>query len=291
MSRSRQAMNPTPVQPPLYGLLVAAQVTPLTGVRWQDGVSWGPEQCGVSGRTVVDCFGMTDPLDGNRSPDVVSSDPFLVWASDECSPFGSMARDWQGNARRQLEATQSYEIANELWTGRLQQTEADQEGGFLSDHSTLDVSYTGVGNAVDALACAEQALARCGQGRRGMVHVTPQALVHLVTNNTVRREGTQFLTPLGNVVVADAGYDGSGPANEPPSTTQWLYATGMISVVIEAQAELNPPDLASAQTLAQALDRSDNTITVYAQRLAMYLWDRCCHIGVEFALPVCAVGS
>lgn len=287
---TRQAINPTPVQPPLYGLLVAAAVTPMNGVRWQGGVTWQPEQCGVSGRVAVDCFGGTDELIGSRGPGIVSSDPFDVWASDECSVFGFKARDWSGNARRQLEATQSYEIANELWTGDLQQAEG-HESGFLTDHSTLDFSYTGLDSAVDALACAEAGLAQCSKGRRGMIHVTPQALVHLVTNNTVRREGTQYLTPLGTIVVADAGYDGSGPGGAPAGATQWLYATGMVSVVLEAQALLNPPDLESAQNMLQALDMTDNTITVRAQKLAMYLWDRCCHIAVEFALPACVVGS
>jgi hypothetical protein len=286
----RAPIQPVPVQPPRYGLLVAATVTPLSTDRWQQGVTWNPEQCGVSGRVSVGCEGDTDEIVAERNGGIVEADPFAVWAADECSPFGFGARDWTGRVLRQLEATQSYQIANELWTGELH-IDDSLSGGWLTDHTTLNYSFQ-ADNVIDALGCLEQGLAVCGQGRRGMIHVTPQALVHLSAATAVETVGSTILTPLGNVVVADAGYDGSGPGGVPAdSTTQWMYATSMIDVVLEPNPMLIPGEIEQAQALAQALDRSDNTITVRAFRMAMYRWDRCCHIAVEVDLPVCVVAS
>lgn len=294
MTQGRASINPVPAQPPRYGLLVAAPVTPTppglpSGQRWQAGVSWNPEQCGVSGRAAIECAGGTIELHPGANAARVDADPFLVWASDQCSPFGFAARDWSGRATRQLEATQSFQIAQELWTGTLSTAEG-LDNRALTD-SASDTVTNGPASILDGFACLEQALGQCAQGRRGMIHVTPQVLAHLVTNNTVRVEGAQYLSPLGNIVVADAGYDGSGPGGVAASTSQWAYATGIIAVTLESSATLVPGDIAQAQAMAQALRRTDNTLTVFAQKLAMYQWDECCHIAAELDLPVCLVGG
>lgn len=296
VAKGRAPIPSVPAQPPRYGLLVAAGVSPMNGVRWQEGVSWNPEECGNSGKVRVYCSGSTDPMGENgelNHNEIVTADPFAVWASDECSPFGFQARDWSGRATRQLEATQSFQIADELWNGTLQlEALADgdsdlQTGGYLRDVSTITDTYENAGTPVHALGCTEQALGECGQGRRGMIHVTPAALDALVAAQAVRIEGTQYLTPLGNVVVADAAYTGDGPGAEVAGSTQWMYATGIIAVTLEQQAKLEPGSLDNAQNLAVALNRSDNTITVRAMKLALYQWDRCCHIATEFDLAVC----
>lgn len=288
-ANGRAPIPATPAQPPRYGLLAAAPVTPMAGVRWQAGVTWNPEQCGVSGRFAVDCDGGTDELVAERSGRIVNADPFGIFAADECSPFGFQSRDWNGRATRQLEATQSYQIANELWTGTLSTAEG-LDNQALTD-STSDTLTNAPALPVEAFACLEQGLAECSKGRRGMLHVTPQALVHLVTNYTVVREGGQFVSPLGNIVVADAGYDGSGPGGVPAGASQWMYATGIVSIVLEPAATLIPGSLDDAQNFARALNRADNTLTVRAEKLAMYLWDQCCHLAAEVDLAVCLVGG
>lgn len=288
----RQQVNGPPATPPRYGLLVAAAVNTLpAGSRWQaKGVKWTAEQCGVSGRAAVGLCGSTDTLTAERSGVFANATPFLVWAADECGVFGFQARDWSGRAIRQLEATQSYQIANELWTGDLRDAEA-LDNPALIDSTSDTLTESGPLSVLDAFACLEQGLSSCAKGRRGMLHVTPQALVHLVAAFVVTREGSQYLSPLGNVVVADAGYDGSGPGGSPAGATQWMYATGMISVQIEAAPELVPGNLEDAQNFARALNRLDNTVSVRAQKLAMSLWDECCHLAAEVSLPICTTGG
>lgn len=285
----RQAVNAVPVQPPRYGLLVAAQVTPMAGVRWQAGVKWTAESCAGSGRAAVDRCGSTEELVADRDAQFRDADPFLVWAADECSIFGAAARDWSGRVTRQLEASQSFQIAEELWTGDLSAAEG-LENRALTD-SASDTLTNGPVSPLDGFACLEYALGRCSFGRRGMIHVTTQMLAHLFTNGTVVREGTQYLSPLGNIVVADAGYDGSGPGGVPATTSQWAYATGIIAVTLEAAPELVPGSLEAAQSIWQGLDREVNTLGIRAQKLAMYQWDQCCHVAAEINLAPCLIAG
>lgn len=289
----RTAVEATPAQPPRYGLLVAAQTQIGDAGRWQFGVAWEPEQCGSSGREAVDCFGSTPALDANVSPGTRTGDPFMVYASDRCSPFGFQARDWAARATRQLEATQSFEVADELWSGTLRDAAGvdDQlaDNPALTDSSS-DTVTSGAADPIDALACLEQGLSECSRGRRGMIHATPQTLVRWVAAQAVRLEGGQYLSPLGNIVVADAGYDGSGPGGSAAGASQWAYATGLISIRLSTP-QVIPGTLENAQSIAQALNREDNTLDVYAQRLALIQWDECCHIAAELDLATCAVGG
>lgn len=290
LGSGRTPIPAVPAQPPRYGLIAAAQVNPagVGQLRWQTGATWEPEQCGDSTRFAVGCLGSTDSLTPVGSPGIVEADPFGIGASDECSPFGFGAHDFGGRARRQLEATQSFEIANELWTGSLAASEG-LVNRALSDIES-DTLTNGPASTVDAFACLEAGLAACGQGRRGMIHVTPQYLVHLVTNSTVRIDGGVFVSPLGNIVVADAGYDGSGPGGTPAGASQWAYATGMLQVLL-SEPEVIPGDLTTAQDWARATDRSVNTVTVWAHKLAMVLWDECCSLAVEVNLAACLTGG
>lgn len=292
---ARNPIAAPPVQPPRYGLLVAAQTTIADGEWAIDGVTFDPEQCGNSGRVQIECRGNTAEMDANTRPASVTADPFLVYASDRCSPFGFAAADYVARATRQLEATQSFEVAGELWDGTLRDA-ADAEDAITDNPALTDTtsdtltSTSGEVSPVVALGMLEQGLAECSRGRRGMIHVTPQVLVALVAESAVRIEGGQFISPLGNIVVADAGYSGDGPGGTAAGSTQWAYATGMIAVRLSTPI-ITPRNITDAQELAGRLNRDDNTIDVYAQRVALVQWDECCHLAAEINLAVPAVGG
>lgn len=292
----REPIAAPPARPPRFGLFASASVSDGGAARWQQGFAFQPEACGASGRVAVECEGDTSALDIADRPGTVGGMPFAVYATDECSTFGFSARDWQGRARRQLAATESYEVAAELWTGSLGLTIDDRDGNPQPVRSLAKAgadTLTSAGSAadpIDALALIEQGLAQCNRGRQGMVHITPQMLTYLVTNDSVRLDGTTYITPNGHIVVPDAGYPGTGPNGEPASSTQWAYGTSMIAVLV-GPVELIPGTLEDARSMAQALDRSVNTAVVYAQRLAAWLWDECCHVAAQVDLPMPLVGG
>ena len=296
---ARQAVDAPPARPPRYSLLIAAP-TVEDGARWQAGVSFAPEGCGNGGRVAVDCIGGTDGLDPAENPDWVTGDAYAVWAADQCSTFGLRARDYAGRARRQLEATQSFQIAEELWSGSLVGEPILLGSGVVNENRPLnsvdsDRVTTSAETPVEALALVVGALGRCGQGRQGMIHVTPQVLQHLIFESAVYRDGGLWYSAMGHLIVADDGYDGSGPGGEPAGSSQFIYGTSMMGVRL-GEVQMVPrldetgPDGEQIGWDA-AVDPATNLVTVIAQRLALVQWDRCCHIAAQVDVPVPAIGG
>lgn len=282
---AKQAIEAPAPRPPRFGLIASAPTIDNQD-RWQEGFKFAPENCGSSGRVSVGCRGNTDTLDSDTGPTTVEGDPFVVYSWDECSTFGFLARDYQGRARRQLLATRSFQMADELWSGTLR--DADTLANRVLTDPESDVLTNGAASEVSALACVDSAVLTASQGRQGMVHMTPQLLVHLKNMNVVQLEGTTWTTPNGNIIVPDAGYDGSGPVTggvpTPAGDSQWIYGTGLIYLRM-ADIEILPGDF------AQAVDRSTNLVTFYAQQLVAYEWDECVHFAAEVDVPLCLVGG
>lgn len=285
----RQAVEGVQAQPPSYGLIAALQTLVRDDPTLMVGARWLPEQCGTAGRQRIECTGSTVARNAPANPAIQEADPFVVWAAFECSPFGWQSIDYIGRAERQLAATQSFEIANELWTGALTIDDGSPTS-FLADDSTAVVLGSGAMTPLEAMGCLEMALATCGKGRRGLIHCTPALLAVWIGLFVVTKQGGQYLSPLGNIVVGDAGYDGSGPGGTAAGATQWAYATDLISVRL-GQIDTQPPNLESAEEWVQAMRTTDNTVIVFAQRPAIYQWDACCHIAVEVDLPVCVIAG
>lgn len=83
----------------------------------------------------------------------------------------------------------------------------------------------------NALAILETHLARKIQNGRGLLHIPPGFLGQAVVYYGVREVNGQWLTPLGNVVIADGGYaDPLKPtaANAATAGTDWVYASGPV---------------------------------------------------------------
>lgn len=276
---TRQAIEAPAVEPPRYGLVaVAATPNDIPIANWIGGWRFTPAQCGVAGREAIECDGgVGGTLDPSRRPAIVEGDPFYVWAGDECGMAGYLPDDAEERAREQLAATESFEIANELWTGDV--TDVPRP---LS-HVASDRVTTGAVDPVTALALLEQAVAFCSKGRRGMVHMTPQLLDHLAAATAIHMEGPAWYTPLGNTVVADAGYTGSHPGNLAPGATQFMYGTGMVRVL------LGPVEVIG--DISSQLDRSVNTRTTIAGRPAGVQWDQCCHFAAEVNVAPPAIGG
>jgi len=283
----RQAVQAMQAKPPRYGIwqaLGGANLISIPGERWEDGFSFLPEQCGQSGRSPIDC-GLTDEFDTGDRPSSADGDPFVVFAGDECSTFGYQARDWVGRATRQLAATRSFQIAQEVWLGDV----ASGGGNLpLTDPAGITVSSSPM-SARKALACLERAIGECCQGCIGLIHMSPQVLTELAgLGNSIHLEGTSWVTPNGHVIIPDAGYDGSAPegiAADPDS--QWIYGTSMMGLRA-SEVVVNPPSVDAA--MAQ-MDRTVNTARVFAAQVVAVQWDQCCLFAAEVAVPPCDVGG
>lgn len=154
-----------------------------------------------------------------------------------------------------------------------------------------DTVTTAAADPIDALACLTQGLAETLRGQQGMVHVTPQLLTYLQGAQVITRQGNLWVTGMGHIVVADAGYTGDGPGGAAAGASQWAYATPVVQVRL-GPVETAPTNMTEAAQLAQATDRDVNTMLVFAYRLAGFQWTaECAHLAAEVALPLCAVGG
>ena len=286
----RSPITAPPARPPRYSLVQIAEDAQLSPEALAAGWTFNPELCGHSRGGVVqlDCTGDNDPRNPAAHAPIVEGDPFIVWAADECSTFGFQARDWVGRAQRALRASESYHVAKTLWTG----------GGLgLAQRHLNDVASDGLtgGTGVDvvtALGLVEEGLAYYLRGQSGMVHVTMSFLEHAAAAYAIYRDGNVWRTASGHLVVADAGYDGSAPGGAPATTTQWIYGTSPIAIGL-GPVNVLPETFQDAKDQAMALDRTVNNVTVYADRLATWVWDECAHVGAQVAIPVgqVAIGS
>lgn len=255
-----QVVPVQPIRPNRYGLLVAAtQIT--DGERWQGGIEWLPEAVNGGDATVTNCLGNTGTLDTDPNRSIVNADPFVIYAEDHCSTFGWQVHDYEGRARRQLEAQQSYLVAKELWSGALANANSLRNLWLTKDPDIL----AGTLSPEHALGLIDQGLGVMLGGSRGMIHVSPYIFDLLKTNNSIDQVGQLWQTPMGTVVVADAGYPGTKPDGS-GSTKQWIYATGWVNYRLSEV--IVPGDGFSQWTL-----RSTNLITVFAERLVLLQWD------------------
>ncbi len=285
--RGRTPVTAPPAQPPRYGLIAAAPELGGPLAEWANGFRFLPEQCAGGGREAITCLGDTSLIEPDENPDEVTGDPFVVWAGDECRTVGYQSRNLEGRARRLLAAIESYEIANELWTGTLR--DSTTAGTYpMSNRALADVAADtltdGPTAEVAALGCIEYGLGVALRGARGMVHTSTQVLTHLAAEGAIHRDANLWLTPTGNLVVADAGYDGSGPNGELAGASQWIYGTEMIAL------RLGPVEVVPAD-IGQALDRSVDRLRYLAQRVVAYMWPACCHLAAEVDVGVCLTGG
>lgn len=289
MANLPQAVEPAVLAaPPKYGLEVVAGTIQSAGDRWEDGIKWQPEQCAGGGRIALTDLCGDLATDAAATPAEAESWPFLVYAGEECSTFGSLRRDWQGRARRQLNAIRSAQIAAELWGGSL------AGPGLALTDATSDTLTSGPEDPVRALGLIEAGIGHYLAGRQGMVHVTPQLLTHLAGEGAIRLVGNLWTTAMGNLVVADAGYPtaGTGPTGASANyAAQWMYGTAVVGLRV-SPITFNPGTLDdNGPMMAAALDRSVNTLKLVAEQTVVIQLDPCCHVAAQVDLAPPAIGG
>lgn len=244
--------------------------------RWVGGFRYAPEQVCFKGDA-------QDPCSPNMvippNPAIVSAMPVELWAGDRCTTTGWAARDFKGRATRGLLAVESKQLAKELWEG----TQAQASGWpnrYLASGNAILMSAGPMG-VKDALAAVEQGIAAFGNGQRGMVHCTRQMAIELSElGSTFRTANNQILTYVGTVIVPDAGYTGTGPADQPVAAgSQWIYGTLMVTV-------RRGPITVTPDTFAEATVRGTNLIEWRATRPAATSFPGCVHVACEVNVPL-----
>lgn len=261
-------------QPPVAraGTLLAAAHTPNDTLTRAVLTGYRASACG--GWALVDPCGGADDIDhgvdGDPAGAVVSAVPFDIEVAEVCSTFGLDDQILQQRATDRMRTIASAAIAHELWTGEMATAaNADSETDWANNPRLVagsDVTDLTPGggpvSAVLGLALLEDALGDVLDGQPGTVHCTKGAATIMGRPCSLYRSGDLLLTLLDTRVIADAGYPGTGPDGSAPNAGEfWLYGTAQ-PTVRTGNVYIEP------LTMAQALDRTVNTVHYDAHQLA-----------------------
>ncbi len=264
-----------PAAPPALGLVAAAARPTLD--RWEQGLAWVPERCGTSYQLVPLC---ADPTDYEAPrPGAAYYQPVGVRLADECTTLGGPLDEER--VRRIAEAQTPFAVARELWTGEGSAGEpylipGDNQPRINAALATdaADTIGTGPASARVAIGRLEQAAVEAAHGQQVYLHVPIAVLPQL--DGYLTRRGQVLYTLADNVVVADAGYPGTGPEGETAGATVWAYATAPVQVLISPLSAIAiDRDTVTART---------NTRTAWAERLIAATFDPCLHFATEIEL-------
>lgn len=211
------------------------------------------------------------------NPATVAVIPYLLVAEDSCSTWGFEERDFKGRAQRLVENGKHAAVEKEFWGGALATAK-----GYPNDFLTREANLTNltpgtVPSIARGFQILQEALAGCGFGGQGMIHVQTQAVPNLLQ---VRRVGNLMLDMFDNIVVPGVGYPGTGPGGSTPAAGKaFMYATDLVMVREEDEATVFPDSFAEAIDRGQAGE--PNTLRFRAEKFAVAYADFVCKFVCE----------
>src|SRR5574339_60047 len=293
MANGRALVASPAFTPRPFGLWSVVQDRSAEGEKhWRMGVTydvWCPaasttyDPClGVSGVSGVGAVGLPPAKAATTSYSRRDATPFTVTEEIDCSApgFYNTAQALAVDALTRSEMRQ-VERAFATCLARGQVTvfphlaasiQLNTDGSMLQSAATT-LTATPV-DVVEAFARLESALASCYDGV-GVIHIPVAVLEIAAAHMLIERSGPQLRTPGGLLVAAGAGYPGTAPDGSTPTAgVVWLYATG---AVFGYRSEIFTHDP------VQALDRTDDTVKMIAERTYLLGWD-CCHYAIPVSL-------
>lgn len=258
MAGARLVVTPPPAAAPRVGLLVSALQPEGEGERWGNGITYDPET-GQVGYRVDECDPGASDRDLEARRDDVEWEPYIIGDGIVCTAMAARGRDWNAQARRQLDAVAEFQISSELWSGTLA-TAHTYPNRYLTAGGDA-IAGSPFADTITLLAALEQYLADCAGGQRGMIHAPRDIVTQWVADGMITRQGALLLTVHDTIVVPGAGYTGST-----------AVATSMVEV-------RRGPITITGDPIAtpEQVDRSLNTVEVRAEQQALASWDLSCH--------------
>lgn len=277
-------VEPTPRVAPTGPTLLRNVNRPVeTDGRWELGLKYRPDACGKNGIAMVSgyCGGSGDTFLGTDTAFPLAAEvdyqPGYVEVAQKCSAIGGQpAIDLQQDrAKRLLKLSEGAGIAMDLWRGDIAAANS-LPNDYLGKTTTLTQLFSGATTKLlRAFSELEHALAECSVAGGNLLHVAPRVVGYLAYLHLVdlQPDGT-LRTKLGTRVVADQGYDGSGPGQataDATANTTWMYGTGPVDV------RIGEPQLLAASNQVRPI----NDFVVYASEAFAATFDPCCHVGVK----------
>ena len=250
-------------QPRRYTLLDAAQIVTPADERWLAG-AWINGYPSGRPQTHDPCstgtFRLKDADSGTARP-MVGSFTVVVGGSCTAKSVGVDQTWYTDRLSLAFQAVEATGVERVFVTGDHHST----LGAYVGD-ANMDAP---VGNTPqtrrEGMAILENAIAAVGNG---IIHATP-ALAELWRGDYLLDAGRdgQLRTGIGTLVAVGAGYIGARPDAYAglTATQEWAFATGFVQIRRD-EITILPGQY------SQALDRSTNEITFYAERDYLLSW-------------------
>lgn len=264
-----------------YGLLTVIEPVYLSDVHWQNGFEWESDCSVDASSTLPPC---PEPVAAKAEDGGLlfcSAEPFTVMGSYKCSTGGRPTSESITIARNRLEINKERAVEQIFWTGLtpVGAVNPSLQGGNSSCGITpVDITpVSGALSPVAAITALESNIVECIPGGLGVIHVNYGFLPYMALNMLLIERDGVYYTPSGQLIVAGAGYPGSGPGNVPaPPGETWIFATGPMAVY-HSDVFLTPSDV------SQAVDRRLNDVTFWAEQTFSVIWE-CCSFTIRVQL-------
>lgn len=255
-------------RPPLYGLpSVAIEVTPNPTDRGGAKITPYPNDMPVGHDPCSD--GSLREKDFPTALTIPDGFPsFTAYLGEVCTAYniGSWP-DWKARANLALAGREAWALERQLIAAQF---------ALAPNLNDADVDIvTTVQPAATAVAYLEGAIAATGIA--GVLILSPEVVSFLGFQNFVAAGGVLRTAAGTPVIVAQGASGGSEESGGPGAPTggsaaaagqSWCYATGPI-LYARGASIFNSPD-----TIAEALDRDDNTVVYRAERDLWVGWDK-----------------
>lgn len=273
------ALGP-PLTPPRVSLYNSAEVLFLTDEEFGNGVTVQFESCDGGLETYINC-GEDNPesLSEGTTSNITPFIPLELIAAETCSTFGNTdAKFFKDRAKNKLIACQSKLLEYELWTGF-----SYEANNHLASETAQDITSDTAIEPEDAIDSLDDAIASAGCSN-AFIHVSPFILAKLSRgHNGVYKEidsqtgNITYFSPNGNKIIGGAGYPGTSPDGDAPtSQAEWVYTSSPVVIRLG-------PIVVDPETYKEALNKSINEVTFRATRIAEVEFDDNC---VHFAAKV-----
>lgn len=241
--------------------------------RLAAGITWLPLPDIILNADEIDCDTIYDKTPRGL-PALATQPAFLLWDMVQCSIAGGLTPEWLSTViELGLDPGEFLTafLAMELETGT-----ASGGLGLVGNGTYTPAVVSGTAVSLGTAIVNLETYLATGSGKpgmRGVIHLTPGLLTRAVAAGFASREGAQFRTPTGHIVIGDAGHTGQAAPHgqsAPGDGEAWIYATADVWYGL---GEIHGAALVSGEEGGGAFYQPHNDLRPLLERAAILAFD------------------
>jgi hypothetical protein len=253
--------NPTP-RTLRYGLFTVANGPLELPAHGADGgVQWLGASCGEALGYEVQCLdSLLEKGPFTEGLDIGGGDPFVVTAGFECAAVGLRPAERDALVLQKLEALEQAAVEQIFSEGTFGQTPS------LANNTPAATDAGASSSITHAFMILEEAFYD-SYGFPGTIHIPHIAAALTEGARIIEMRDGVWMTAAGSQV-SFGNYSGLSPAGAAPAAnTTWIYVTPPVTIWRDSDVFVAP--------LEGALDRTTNSVTIFAEREYVLAHDPC----------------